>query len=106
MWKDGSSKSGVLLDKLVALVTMEILGNQKKLFWILHKLILKVIRFQVPTPKRFSTVVKKLFFLKGGTCPMSIGLIVESKLYRVSKWQINIQNFILIGQLFSLSKVH
>ena len=37
---------------------------------MLHGLILKVSKFQLPPPKRLSTVVKNIFFLGGGlSCP-------------------------------------
>ena len=55
-------KSLVLLKKFAAMVAPGILGNQKKtLSDALLILILKVTKFQLSTPKRFSTVVKIIF---------------------------------------------
>ena len=42
------------------------LGNQKYLFLMLHRLILKVTKFQLLPLKRLSTVVNDIFFLGGG----------------------------------------
>ena len=47
IWKDNFRKSRVLPDKL-------------------HRLILKVTKFQLPPLKRLSTVVQNIFFLGGG----------------------------------------
>ena len=47
------------------MVILEILGNQNNVF-MSHRLILKGTEFQLPTPKRLSTVVKKTLFLGGG----------------------------------------
>ena len=57
-------KSQVLLNNLFAMVTPEILGNQK--YFMLHRLISNVTKFQFLAPKRFSTVVKNIFFGGGG----------------------------------------
>ena len=38
----------------------------KIIFVMLPRLILKVIKLQLPTPKHFSTVVKNIFFFWGG----------------------------------------
>ena len=62
--EDKLRKSRVLLNKLATMVTPDIVGNQKQ-FFMLHRLILKVKRFQFHTPKRFSTAVKNIFFLGG-----------------------------------------
>ena len=63
--EDKLRKSRVLLNKLATMVTPDIVGNQKQ-FFMLHRLILKVKKFQFHTPKRFSTAVKNIFFLGGG----------------------------------------
>ena len=55
-----SEKSQVLPNKLVAVVTPDNLGNQKKTFLMLNRLTLNVTKFQLPPPKRLSTVVKKI----------------------------------------------
>ena len=50
------------------MVTPDNLVNQKYLFLMLHRLILKFRKFQLPTPKRLSTVVKNIW---GNHPPMS-----------------------------------
>ena len=42
------------------MVTPDNLGNQKYLCLMLHSLILKVTKFQLPPPERLSTVVKNI----------------------------------------------
>ena len=39
-----------------------------------HRLILKVTKFQLPPPKRLSTVVKNIFWGEGGEGARQIGL--------------------------------
>ena len=51
MWNDNFRKSRVLSDKLVAMVTPDNLGNQNNYF-LLHRLIFKVTKFQLPPSKR------------------------------------------------------
>ena len=51
--------------------------NQKKLFLMFLKLILKVRKFQLPPPKRLSTVVKTFIFLGGGGGGGEEGVIKE-----------------------------
>ena len=60
MWNDNFRKSGVILNRLLAMTAPDILENQKNCFFMLHRLILKVENFQLPTPKRFNTVVKNI----------------------------------------------
>ena len=63
---DNFRKSQILPDKLVAMITPDNLENQKEHFFMLHRLILKATKFQLPTSERLSTVVKNFFFLRGG----------------------------------------
>ena len=60
IWNDNFRKFRALPDKLVAMVTPDNLGNQKQLFLMLHRLILKVTKFQLPPPKRLKTVIKNI----------------------------------------------
>ena len=53
------------------MVTLDNLRNQKYLFLILNRLILKVTKFQLPPLKRLGTVVKNIL---GGHAPCQIGL--------------------------------
>ena len=61
IWNDNFRKSRVVPDKPVAMVTTDNVGNQKYLFVMLHRLILKVTKFQLPPLKRLSTVVKNIW---------------------------------------------
>ena len=70
IWNDNFRKSRVLPDKLVAMVTPSNLMNQKWYFWMLHRLILKVTKFQLPPPKCLSTGVKNILGLPSWS-PMS-----------------------------------
>ena len=71
-WNGNLRKSQVLADKLVAMVTLDNLGNQKQLFFMHHRLILKVTKFQLPPPKCLSTVVKNILFFGGIIPPPSM----------------------------------
>ena len=68
------------VNNLSALVTLDILGNQKQ-FFMLHRLILKVINFQLPTLKRFSTMVKSSFGGHHVPPPCHIGLTISFQIY-------------------------
>ena len=61
-------KSRVLLNKIVAMVTSEIEGNQKYNYLMLDGLLLKVTKFQPPTLDYFSAVMKNI------PTPCQIGL--------------------------------
>ena len=64
-----------------------------------HRLILKVTKFQLPTPKRFSTVVKNIFFWEGGrhhAPPMSSrvnDLMIGTNFNQQSGWTNNQAEF-------------
>ena len=55
-------KSRVPPDKLVATLTLDNLGNQNNFSLTLNRLILKVSKFQLPSPKRLGTVVKNILW--------------------------------------------
>ena len=59
-------KFRVLPEKLVAMVTPDNLENQKKFFLMLHGLILKITKFQLPFRTRLGAVVKNIL---GGHLP-------------------------------------
>ena len=80
IWNDNFRKSRVPPDKLVAMVTLDNLGNQKLLFLMPHRLILKVTKFQLPPPKRFGTVVKNI--LGGHHAPPPMSNRVNSRRHR------------------------
>ena len=67
-------KSRVLPDKLAAFVTPDNPGNPNQLFVMFHRLILKVTKFQLPPPKRLSTVVENIFGRASCLPPCQIGL--------------------------------
>ena len=58
MWNNNFRKYRVLSDNLVAMVTPDNLGNQKYFSSMLHRLILKFTKFQLPPPKNLSLVQK------------------------------------------------
>ena len=61
------------------MVTPDNLGNQKYLFLMLHRLILKVTKLQLPPPKRLSTVVKNI--LGGHHAPLLCQIRLNKGLY-------------------------
>ena len=83
----------VLLDQLVAMVTPDILGNQKQCFLMLHRLILKVTKFQFHNPKRFSTVLKNIFFGRGGPHVKYVKAVCLPKNYTVAENYLNTSGF-------------
>ena len=89
--KHNFRKSRVLLDKLVAMPTPDNQGSQKT-FLMLQRLILKVIKFQLPPPKRLSTVIKNILGGHHAPLPMSdiffITLSQWRQIYEIPKLSI------------------
>ena len=60
IWNYNFRGCQALPDKLVATITPDNLGNQKQFLLMFQRLTLKVTKFQLPPPKRLSTVVKNI----------------------------------------------
>ena len=77
-----TSENRVLPDKLVVMVTPDNLGSH---FLMLHILILKVTKFQLPPPKRLSTVVTNIL---EASPPMS-NSVKKPNISRNTPWNCN-----------------